>query len=88
MSSPATTTPAHPSPLVIDPKWKMVPYVCIGIGILGAIAGLASGSIREFAYSYLLAFMFFLSICLGALFLVIIHHLFDAGWSVPIRRIN
>ena len=30
--------------------------------------------------------MFFLSFCLGALFLVIMHHLFDASWSVPIRR--
>ena len=30
--------------------------------------------------------MFFLSLGLGALFLVMVHHLFDAGWSVPIRR--
>ena len=89
MSSPATNAPAHPARLVIDPKWKMVPYVCIGLGVLGAIAGLASESLRQqFAHSYLLAFMFFLSICLGGLFLVIIHHLFDAGWSVPIRRVN
>ncbi len=42
--------------------------------------------IKQFAYSYLTAFMFYLSICLGALILVILHHLFDAGWSVPIRR--
>ena len=41
---------------------------------------------RQFAFSWLLAFMFFLSLCLGALFLVMVHHLFDAGWSVPIRR--
>src|SRR5204863_8197842 len=39
-----------------------------------------------FAFSWLLAFMFFLSVCLGAFFLVLVHHLFDAGWSVPIRR--
>jgi hypothetical protein len=32
--------------------------------------------------------MFFLSICLGALFLTLIHHLFDASWSVPIRRVT
>ena len=31
--------------------------------------------------------MFFLSICLGSLGMVILHHLFDASWSVPIRRI-
>jgi hypothetical protein len=30
--------------------------------------------------------MFFLSIVLGSMFLVILHHLFDAYWMVPIRR--
>ena len=30
--------------------------------------------------------MFCLSIGLGSLFRVLMHHLFDAGWSVPIRR--
>lgn len=42
--------------------------------------------LKQFAYSYLVAFMFFLSLCLGALFLVLLHHLFDASWSVTIRR--
>ncbi len=41
---------------------------------------------KQFLYSYLVAFMFFLSLCLGSLFLVILHHLFDAAWSVPTRR--
>jgi hypothetical protein len=43
---------------------------------------------KQFAHSYLLAFMFFLSLCLGGLFLTIIHHLFDASWSVPVRRVT
>ena len=30
--------------------------------------------------------MFYLSIALGALFMVMVHHLTDAGWSVGIRR--
>lgn len=42
---------------------------------------------KRFGYSYLTAFMFFLSLCLGSLFLVILHHLFDSMWSVPIRRL-
>ena len=44
--------------------------------------------VEQFLYSYLTAYMFCLSIVLGALFLVILHHLFDASWSVPIRRVN
>lgn len=39
------------------------------------------------AFSGLLAMMFFLSICLGALFLTLIHHLFDSTWSAPLRRV-
>ena len=32
--------------------------------------------------------MFVVSLCLGGLFLVLVHHLFDASWSVPIRRVT
>ncbi|MDX1953505.1 MAG: hypothetical protein SFY81_15125 [Verrucomicrobiota bacterium] len=45
-------------------------------------------TVKQFGYSYLTAYMFFLSICLGSLILVILHHLFDAGWSVPVRRVT
>jgi hypothetical protein len=66
-------------------RWRNVPMILlVGGGILSVIGLIAKP--KEFAYSWLLAFMFFLSLCLGALFLVIAHHLFDAGWSVPIRR--
>jgi hypothetical protein len=57
------------------------------IGGAGAGAGLILGGVKQFAYSWLLAFMFSLSLCLGAWFLVIVHHLFDASWSVPTRRL-
>lgn len=43
-------------------------------------------TMEKFAHSYLTAYMFFLSISLGSFFLVLIHHLFDAQWLVPIRR--
>lgn len=73
--------------LVIDSKWSKLPLMlAVAGGILGVI-GVATDP-RQFGYSYLLAFMFFLSICLGGMFLTILHHLFDASWSVPIRRIN
>ncbi|MCL5096881.1 MAG: hypothetical protein M1608_05020 [Candidatus Omnitrophica bacterium] len=57
------------------------------IGLSGACAG--AGLVldaRQFGFSYLLAFMFYLSLCLGSMFLVMLHHLFDASWSAPIRR--
>ncbi len=41
---------------------------------------------KKFGYAYLTAYMFCLSFCLGALFLVILNHLFDAQWMLPIRR--
>src|SRR2546423_11872485 len=66
-------------------RWRNVPLILIIAGGALALLGFFVNR-QQFAYSWLLAFMFFLSLCLGALFLVILHHLFDAGWSVPIRR--
>jgi hypothetical protein len=86
MSAEATThKPAGP---VLDlSKWGKAPLLLVAGGVvLAALAGLKTDA-RSFGYSYLMAYMFFLSLSLGALFLVMIHHLFDAGWSVPIRRI-
>jgi len=54
--------------------------------LAGLVASLLRNGGREFAFAWLLAFMFYYSVALGALFLVLIHHLTDAGWSVGIRR--
>src|SRR5213075_1882283 len=73
--------------LTMPPWARNLPMILIVVGgILGLIALFTNP--KQFGYSYLLAFMFFLSICLGSMFLVIIHHLFDAMWSVPLRRIT
>jgi hypothetical protein len=53
----------------------------------GHAAGPEPTFLRQLGYSYLTAYMFCLSLCVGALFLILIHHLFDAAWSVPVRRI-
>jgi hypothetical protein len=80
-----STTASEP-PLDLS-RWRNVPFVLIGAGGLLALIGIAVPSLRrEFLYSWLWAYMFCLSLGLGALFLVVAHHLFDAGWSVPIRR--
>jgi len=88
MSSPAIAVPHQPpAKLVIPPLWQKLPMILIGLGGLGGLIGVFKYP-QQFAHSYLLAFMFFLSLCLGGLFLTMIHHLFDASWSVPIRRVT
>ncbi len=83
MSSPTSTHTEAPLDLS---KWRNVPNWLIAIGGIGAVAGFVHDQ-SQFAFSWLLAYMFFLSLGLGGLGMVILHHLFDASWSVPIRRI-
>ncbi len=40
-----------------------------------------------FYHAYLVAFVFYLTITLGAFFFVLLHHLSRAGWSVTLRRL-
>jgi hypothetical protein len=58
-------------------------------GLLGAVA-LAAGTPdgwSRFFPSYLVSFVFFLSLALGALFFVLVQHVTRAGWSVAVRRL-
>jgi len=58
-----------------------------GIGA-GCALGLGSPEWRGvFFHAYLVGFVFYLSITLGALFFVTIHHLCRSGWSVTLRRL-
>lgn len=66
-------------------KWRKVPNQLIGVGLVLAVIGFIIDP-KQLGYSWLLGFMFFLSIVLGAWFLLILHHLFDAMWTVPFRR--
>lgn len=71
-------------------RWRNLPVQLTGLGLLIGAIGLGVALTRagatSFLLAYLVAFMFVLSLGAGALFLVMAHHLFDAGWSVPIRR--
>jgi len=58
----------------------------IVVGALIALIGAFSAP-KSFGYAYLVAYIFFFSLALGSMFLVLLHHLFDASWSVPIRRV-
>ncbi len=82
--------------LKLAPIWGRLPLILTVVGlILGVVAFFATKMPgtdvtdhgKQLAYSYLTAYMFFLSLVFGGLFLVLIHHLFDAQWTVPLRRI-
>lgn len=60
----------------------------IGIGgiLLTAVGLLVPGQAAKVASSWLIGMTFWTGIALGVLLLVMIHHIFDAGWSVVLRR--
>jgi hypothetical protein len=64
-------------------------YTAFGVGIVALLAafGLSMSDPAKFFRSYIVAFMYALSIGLGALFFVTIQHLTNAYWSVVVRRV-
>ena len=59
----------------------------VGIaGIVVTVIGFFVAGATTAAAAWLVAVIFFLEISLGMLFLVMLHHIFDSGWSVVVRR--
>lgn len=79
----------HRRPLDLS-GWRKLPTFLMVVGgfltVVGAALSCKRNDLQEFGFSWLMAFMFYYSIALGALFMVMVHHLTDAGWSVGIRR--
>ncbi|MCJ8329389.1 MAG: hypothetical protein HRT89_13700 [Lentisphaeria bacterium] len=55
--------------------------------ILTLILGFTGDGQRAVFFSYLTSFMFWLTIALGALFFIMVHHLVGARWPIVLRRI-
>lgn len=58
-----------------------------GVGGLAGAVLLGMSDLAKLQRAYLLAFMYVLSIALGALWFVAIQHLTNAKWSVSVRRV-
>ena len=69
--------------------WQHLPLLSLAVGVGGAVASLAlaGGLTPELSFSWLVAFLFFLGIGLGNLFLVLVLYVTKAGWGVAVRRI-
>ena len=74
---------------VVLPRATVPALTVMGLLALAAAVGLGCWrhQLREFSATYLVNYMFVLSISLGALFFVVLQHLVRAGWSVAVRRL-
>ena len=78
----ATIPPGHP--------WNRIPTIGAGCAVLGAAACalLGAANPKQFFFSWLVSFLFFLSLALGGLFFVLIQYAAQGGWGVVLRRIG
>src|SRR5688572_21534357 len=78
----ATIPPGH--------AWNRIPAIGAGCALLGIVACaiLGAGNPRQFFFSWLVAFLFFLSLAVGALFFVLIQYAAQGGWGIVLRRIG
>ena len=78
----AAITPGH--------SWNRLPMIGAGLAVLGAVvcAIFGVGNPKQFFFSWLVSFVFFLSLALGALFFVLIQYASQGGWGIVVRRIG
>ena len=62
--------------------------VLIVARVLSESSSKIEDSFTRFSASYLVSYLFFLSLSLGALFFVALQHVVRAGWSVTVRRLS
>ena len=77
-----TIPPGHP--------WNRLPVIAAVFALVGAVACaiLGAANPKQFFFSWLVSFLFFLSLALGALFFVLIQYAAQGGWGIVLRRIG
>jgi hypothetical protein len=78
----ATIPPGH--------AWNRMPIMGAACAVLGAVACaiLGTANPKQFFFSWLVSYLFFLSLALGALFFVLIQYAAQGGWGIVLRRIG
>jgi hypothetical protein len=87
MSSHAATAPAAlPAENAAPAAGKALVIGLIGIGLTALGLVVPGAGVQVVALSWLVGVTFWTAIAIGMLMLCLIHHIFDASWSVVIRR--
>ena len=78
----ATIPPGHP--------WNRLPMIGAVLAVLGiaACAVLGPGNPKQFFFSWLVSFLFFLSLGIGGLFFVLIQYASQGSWGIVVRRVG
>jgi hypothetical protein len=85
----ATATTTDKDNITLDVDARQLQQIGFGLGAVGLGGALAFGlgDTAKLQRAYLVAFMYVLSVGLGALWFVAIQHLTNAKWSVAVRRV-
>lgn len=82
----------RPEQVTIPPghAWNRIPVMAAVAVLLGgaACAVLGVGNPKQFFFSWLVSWLFFLTLALGALFFVLIQYAAQGGWGIVVRRIG
>lgn len=82
----------RPDQAAIPPghSWNRLPLVGAACAVPGALSCLilGLGNPKQFFFSWLVSFLFFLSLAVGALFFVLIQYAAQGGWGIVVRRIG
>jgi hypothetical protein len=78
----AAIPPGHP--------WNRVPAIGGAVAVLGIVvcALLGPGNPKQFYFSWLVSFLYFLSLAIGGLFFVLIQYASQGSWGIVVRRIG
>jgi hypothetical protein len=78
----ATIPPGH--------SWNRLPFIGAITAALGVLTCVALGAAhpKQFFFSWLVSFLFFVSLGLGGLFFVLIQYASQGGWGIVVRRMG
>ena len=82
----------RPEQVAIPPghPWNRLPAIGAAVALLGVVACafLGAANPKQFLFSWLVSFLFFLSLALGGLFFVLMQYATQGGWGIVLRRVG